>query len=195
MKFLTALLVLISAQVFAVEIGETAPNFTLDGTKDHVSLSDYHGKIVVLEWLNHGCPFIRKHYDSKNMQTLQRKYTAKDIVWLSIISSAPGKQGHVDKKGVEKEMKENDSGATHVLLDPTGKVGKLYEAKTTPHMYIISQKGELVYQGAIDNRPDADQDSIASAKNYVAEALDQLLSKQKIKVAKTKAYGCQVKYQ
>ena len=120
---------------------------------------------MVLEWLNHGCPFIRKHYDSKNMQNLQKKYTAKDVVWLSIISSAPGKQGHVDKKSAEKEMKENDSGATHVLLDPTGEVGKLYKAQTTPHMYIINQKGELVYQGAIDSKPDANQDSIASAQN------------------------------
>lgn len=194
MKFLTALLVLISVQALAVEIGATAPDFTLNGTKDNVSLSDYKGKIVVLEWLNHGCPFIRKHYDSKNMQNLQKKYTAKDVVWLSIVSSAPGKQGHVNKEGAEKDMKENNSKATHVLLDPTGKVGKLYEAKTTPHMYIINQKGELVYQGAIDNRPDADKDSIASAQNYVAEALDQLLSNQKIKIAKTKAYGCQVKY-
>lgn len=194
MKFLTALLVLISAQAFALEIGETAPNFTLEGTKGKVTLSDYQGKIVVLEWLNHGCPFIRKHYDSKNMQNLQNKYTAKNVVWLSIISSAPGKQGHVDVKGAEKEKQENNSAATHVLLDPTGKVGKLYEAKTTPHMYIINQKGKLVYQGGIDNKPDANQDSIPTAQNYVADALDQLLSHQKIKVAKTKAYGCQVKY-
>src|SRR5262245_4578053 len=137
MKSLIALLALISFSAFALETGTEAPDFTLS-TK---TLSDYKGKIVVLEWLNHGCPFVRKHYDSGNMQSLQKKYTEKGIVWLSIISSAPGKQGHVDEKGAQADKTSNKSVATAILLDTDGKVGQLYGAKTTPHMYIIDKNG------------------------------------------------------
>lgn len=190
MKLLIALLVLFSASAFALETGTPAPDFTLGNVK----LSDYKGKVVVLEWLNHGCPFVRKHYDSGNMQALQKKYTEKDVVWLSIVSSAPGKQGHVDEKGAQNEKTTNKSGATNVLLDPTGKVGQLYGAKTTPHMYIIDKSGTLVYQGAIDDKADTDQSSIPAAKNFVSSALDELMSGKKISRHTTKSYGCSVKY-
>lgn len=199
MKLMIALLALLSSlSVFAVETGAVAPDFTLSGagTKDgEVKLSNYKGKIVVLEWLNHGCPFVRKHYDSGNMQKLQSKYVSKNVIWLSIISSAPGKQGHVTSDVARQEMVKNKSGATTVLLDETGKVGQLYGAKTTPHMFIINKEGVLAYQGAIDDKADTDQASIAGAKNYVAEALDLILENKKVAQATTKAYGCGVKYQ
>jgi thioredoxin-related protein len=188
--FFVILILLVSVSSSAVETGNKAPEFNLQGT----SLASFKGKLVVLEWLNHGCPFVKKHYSSGNMQALQKKYTAKGIVWLSIISSAPGKQGYVDEKQALSEKKLHHSQATQVLLDPTGEVGKLYEAKTTPHMYVIDQKGLLVYQGAIDDKADADPGSVSSARNYVSEALDSLLVGQAIKVAQTKAYGCGVKY-
>ncbi|MFA5583806.1 MAG: redoxin domain-containing protein [Bacteriovoracaceae bacterium] len=172
-----------------------AQNFTLKNQdQKEVSLSDFKGKTVVLEWLNHGCPFVRKHYDSGNMQKLQEKWTKNGVVWLSIISSAPGTQGYVNFEDAKKEGKSNNSKASHILLDPEGKAGRLYEAKTTPHMYIFNKQGERVYEGAIDSIPDTKIDSIAKATNYVDEALTQLSQNQKVRVAKTKAYGCSVKY-
>lgn len=194
MKSLIALLLLTSISAFALETGQPAPEFTLTGLTREVKLSDLKGKVVVLEWLNHGCPFVRKHYDSGNMQAIQKKYTDKGLTWLSVVSSAPGKQGYVDAKGAGKEKAQNKSNASDILLDPTGKVGKLYGAKTTPHMYIIDKKGVLVYQGAIDDKADTDLNSIQSAKNYVSSALDEHLSGKKITAHTTRAYGCAVKY-
>jgi thioredoxin-related protein len=192
MKLKIALLVLLSSlSAFALESGVKAPDFTLGKIK----LSDYKGKVVVLEWLNHGCPFVRKHYDSGNMQALQSKYVAKNVIWLSIISSAPGKQGFVTEEEARKDMVTNKSGATQVLLDPTGEVGQLYGAKTTPHMFIVDKEGNLAYQGAIDDKDDANKDSVPLAKNYVAEALDLILENKKVSQATTKSYGCGVKYQ
>ena len=199
MKWTIALLALLTSLTsFALESGKQAPDFKLAGagTKDgEMSLSQFKGKIVVLEWLNHGCPFVRKHYDSGNMQALQKKYVGQNVIWLSIISSAPGKQGHVDAAGAREDVVKNKSGATTVLLDPAGSVGKLYEAKTTPHMYIIDKDGKLAYQGAIDDKPDTEQSSIAGAKNYVAEALDLIIAGKPVSAHTTKAYGCGVKYQ
>jgi alkyl hydroperoxide reductase subunit AhpC len=197
MKFLIALLALVSFSAFALTTGDKAPNFTLKGLNpkmQDISLSDFKGKFVVLEWLNHGCPFVRKHYDSGNMQGLQKKYTGQNVIWLSIVSSAPGKQGHVDKDGAIKDKTTNKSSATDVLLDPDGKVGNLYGAKTTPHMFIINKEGTLVYQGAIDDKADTDKLSVPNAKNYVANALDELISGKKVTAHTTKAYGCSVKY-
>lgn len=197
MKSLIALLALYSFSSFALTTGEPAPDFTLKGLNpksQDVKLSDFKGKFVVLEWLNHGCPFVRKHYDSGNMQSLQKKYTGQNVIWLSIVSSAEGKQGYVDEKGAIKEKTTNKSSATDVLLDPTGKIGKLYGAKTTPHMYIIDKDGKLAYQGAIDDKADTDQSSIASAKNYVANALNELMAGKPITAHTTKSYGCAVKY-
>lgn len=191
MKLMTALLaLLVSLSSFALETGKPAPDFTLGDVK----LSALKGKVVVLEWLNYGCPFVRKHYDSGNMQALQEKYTKKGVFWISIISSAEGKQGFVDVAGATADKTKNKSLASEVLLDPTGNVGMLYEAKTTPHMYVIDQKGTLVYQGAIDDRPDTDKESVKGAKNYVAEALDLVLAGKAVTHGTTKSYGCSVKY-
>ena len=194
MKLLIALLFLISSTCFALTTGEKAPAFKLPGLSKEVSLSDYKDKVVVLEWLNHGCPFVRKHYDSGNMQALQKKYTDKGVVWLSIISSAPGKQGHVDSAGALKDKTANKASPTDILLDPTGEVGKLYGAKTTPHMYIINKDGNLVYQGAIDDKADTEKDSIPTSKNYIATALDEVMAGKKVTAHTTKSYGCAVKY-
>lgn len=184
-----------SLPIFAVESGSPAPDFSLEGVSGKkVSLSSLKGKIVVLEWLNHGCPFVRKHYDSQNMQSLQRKYTKEGVVWFSVISSAEGKQGYVTPGEGLAEKTKNQSVATDVLLDPKGMVGQLYGAKTTPHMFVIAKDGTLAYQGAIDNRPDTETESVKVATNYVAQALDSLMAGKKIAVPKTKAYGCSVKY-
>lgn len=199
MKLLFTLFIFALTSVsFAVETGSEAPNFTLPAAsaKDKkVSLSDFRGKkIVVLEWLNHGCPFVKKHYGPGNMQALQKKYVDKGVVWFSIASSAPGKQGFVTDVEALSEKKDHQSNATEILLDPEGKVGKSFEAKTTPHMFVIDKKGIVVYQGAIDDRPDTDPVSIAGAKNYVTSALDETLAGKKVSHGTTKAYGCSVKY-
>jgi peroxiredoxin len=186
----------LSAQLqAAAKIDETAPDFTLtDSRNQTVSLSDYKGKLVVLEWTNHECPFVRKHYESGNMQKLQRDYTAKDVVWLSIISSAPGKQGHVTGDQAEELNKSRKAAPTAILLDPTGKVGQSYGAKTTPHMYIVDKEGVLRYAGGIDNTKSTDQADIKTARNYVAQSLDELLAGKAVSEPSTAPYGCGVKY-
>lgn len=188
-----------AASVFAVaahaaKVGETAPNFTLpahDG-KTH-SLADFKGKTVVLEWTNADCPFVKKPY-AGNMQSLQKTYTGKDVVWLSVNSSAPGKQGHVDAAGATKIVQEKGAAPTLVLLDAKGEVGKLYEAKTTPHMYVIDKTGKLAYAGGIDSNPSADPADIPGATPYVKNALDDLLAGKPVTTAVTKPYGCSIKY-
>ncbi len=194
MKQLIFSLVLVSLSAFAVETGSPAPDFTLPGLEKEVKLSGLKGKIVVLEWLNHGCPFVKKHYGTENMQTLQKKYTDKGVVWLSVISSAPGKQGHVDQSAAKAEKASNRSAASDVLLDPAGKVGQLYAAKTTPHMFVIGRDGLVAYQGAIDDRSNLDWSAVKGAKNFVAQALDEVLEGKPVSTATTKAYGCAVKY-
>lgn len=178
-----------------VAVGAAAPAFTLLGAdgKEH-SLSDNAGKIVVLEWLNHGCPFVRKHYSSGNMQKLQADYTAKGVVWYSIVSSAPGKQGFCGADEASAQAAEHLSKATGVLLDPEGTVGRSYGARTTPHMFIVGTDGALVYKGAIDDKASADPNDVANAKNYVAAALDSLLAGSPVVDAATTPYGCSVKY-
>lgn len=195
MKILAAILFsLASFSSFAIPNG-AAPAFELKSASGKtVKLSDFKGKTIVLEWLNHGCPFVRKHYDTNNMQMLQKKYTDKGVVWLSIISSAEGKQGYVDEAGALKDKESNKAFSTEILLDPKGIVGKAYEAKTTPHMFIIDENQTIVYQGAIDNKPDTEKESIKGAQNYLAAGLDEVLSKKKVSIANTKSYGCSVKY-
>ncbi len=194
MKFI-ALALMFSLSALAVETGKPAPDFKLEGVSGKtVSLSDFKGKLVVLEWKNHGCPFVKKHYDSNNMQTLQSKYTKNGVVWLSIISSAEGKQGYVTAAEGLADKTKYKSDSTDVLLDPQGTVGQLYGAKTTPHMFVVAKDGTLAYQGAIDDKADADQESVKGAKNYVAQALDELAAGKKVSVASTKSYGCGVKY-
>lgn len=185
----------LSTLAIEAEIGKSAPDFTLPDSqgKSH-SLSDYEGKIVVLEWLNHGCPFVQKHYDSGNMQKLQKTYTEKDVVWFSIISSAPGKQGYCTPEQANEITKEKDGAPTAVLLDPEGTVGKSYEAKTTPHMFIISKEGILVYNGAIDDIRSTNIDDVNKAQNYIQMALDELLAGKDVSVKTSQPYGCSVKY-
>ncbi len=178
-----------------VSIGQKAPDFTLPAADGGTqSLSAFAGKIVVLEWHNKGCPFVRKHYDSGNMQALQKKYAAQDVVWLTINSSAPGEQGHEDAAAALETVKAEDAAPAHVLLDEKGNVGKIYGAKTTPHMYVIDKDGNLAYAGAIDDKKSTDAEDVKTAKNYVAAAVDSLLAGTPVEVSATQAYGCGVKY-
>ena len=179
----------------AAEPGEAAPEFTLTDSKgtSH-KLSDFRGKFVVLEWLNHECPFVKKHYSSGNMQKLQQEYTAKGVVWLSIISSAPGKQGHRTGPQAEADTKDKNAAPTAVLLDPSGEVGKKYDAKTTPEMFLLDKEGKILYAGAIDSIKSTDSADIAKAENHVRQALNAALAGQPVPKPKTTPYGCSVKY-
>ncbi len=179
----------------AAIVGAPAPTFELrDADGKNVKLGDYTGKFVVLEWVNFQCPFVGKQYGSGNMQALQKKYTGKGVVWLSICSSAPGKQGNVTGEEAEELVKEKDAAPSRFLLDPKGKVGKAYGAKTTPHMFVIDPKGIVVYNGAIDDKPSTRREDVAMAKNYVVAALDASMSGRKVALAATQPYGCSVKY-
>jgi len=188
--------VLIGQTVYGdVANGEPALEFTLpDISGAPHSLSDYKGSYVVLEWFNYDCPFVRKHYDSANMQKLQEEYTQKGVVWLSLNSSAPGKQGNYSAEEMGRLSSERGVHATAILLDPAGTVGKLYGAQTTPHIFIIDPNGVLIYQGAIDDVPSTDIADVAKAKNYVRSTLDAAMAGAQIEVAVTKSYGCSVKY-
>jgi peroxiredoxin len=179
----------------ATLVGKDAPGFTLPGVdgKKH-SLSDYKGKNVVLEWVNFGCPFVKKHYGAKNMQKLQETYTGKGVIWLTICSSAKGKQGNMSADELKTKLSSEGWKGTEYLIDEDGKVGRAYGAKTTPDMYVLSKKHELVYAGAIDDINSPDQSDIAKAHNYVKAALDEELAGKKIATAWTKSYGCSVKY-
>ena len=176
-------------------VGEAAPAFTLTDTegKSH-QLADFKGKYVVLEWLNHECPFVKKHYDSGNMQRLQKKLTGDGVVWLSINSSAEGKQGHLTPESGKQITAEKGASPTALLLDASGTVGKLYGAKTTPHMYLVDPKGTLVYAGAIDDKASTDAEDIEGAKNYIEAAYEEAKAGKPITTASTSAYGCSVKY-
>jgi peroxiredoxin len=179
----------------AAEIGAPAPDFSLKSADgEEVKLSDFAGKNVILEWTNHECPFVKKHYGSGNMQSLQEKYTEQDVVWLSIISSAPGKQGFVDAEQANALTEDRDAKPSAVLFDPSGEVGKSYNAKTTPHMYIVNKKGELVYAGGIDSIQSANPDDIKKADNYVDMAMAEVLAGESVTRASTRPYGCSVKY-
>ena len=148
----------------------------------------------MLEWLNYDCPFSRKHYRTGNMQGLQKAYTSRGVVWLSVISSSEGKQGYFPPEEVNRRSRELEASPTAILLDPTGNVGHLYDAKTTPHMFVIDKKGVLAYAGAIDDKPSTDIEDIKSARNYVHDALEAVLAGEKVKTSYTKSYGCSVKY-
>lgn len=196
MKILSILCLVLSFSTFAeVKNGTMAPNFTLVNAENkQVSLADYKGKTVVLEWLNHGCPFVKKHYNTGNMQDLQKEFTKKDVVWLSVISSAPGKQGHSTPEEAKTDKSEKRSLASEILIDESGKVGRQYGAQTTPHMYVINKEGKIVYQGAIDDKPSTSESDVKDAKNYVRLALNETFAGESVKIAKTRAYGCSVKY-
>lgn len=191
---LTAGALIANSAEAAVANGAKAPNFTLtDSNGKARQLAEFAGKTVVLEWTNDGCPFVKKHY-SGNMQALQKAAAADGVVWLSVISSAPGKQGYVDGAGANKLTKDRGAAPAAVLLDPTGKVGKLYGAKTTPHMYIVNAQGDLVYQGGIDDKATPSVGDIAGAKNYVKLALADIKAGKPVAIASSQPYGCSVKY-
>jgi peroxiredoxin len=175
--------------------GKPAPEFTLtDTTGTAHSLSDFEGKYVVLEWTNYDCPFVRKHYGSGNMQKLQKEYTGKGAVWLSICSSAPGKQGHYAPEQWGKLIADREAKPTAVLLDADGKVGRAYGAKTTPHVFVIGPDGVVLYAGAIDSVRSANPADIADAENYVRSALDAVMADKPVSTPSTAPYGCSVKY-
>lgn len=177
------------------EIGKAAPGFTLtDVNGNSHNLSDFKGKYVVLEWINFDCPFVVKHYSGENMQSLQNHYREQGIVWLLICSSAPGKQGHFDNAEIKKRIADNKINVDGYLIDEDGKVGKLYDARTTPHMYIINPEGNLVYQGAIDDKKSTNKDDIPDSKNFVKAAFDELLGGKAVSTHTTQPYGCSVKY-
>ncbi len=176
-------------------IGKAAPDFTLTDSNGKVrNLHDFKGKIVVLEWFNQGCPFVKKHYDSGNMQKLQKEFTGKGVIWLSICSSAEGKQGFASGSEYNALFKEKGSAPSAILSDADGKVGHLYGARSTPSMYVIDKAGKLVYAGAIDDKPSPDPEDIASSKNYVKAALDEVLAGKPVAQSSTTSYGCSVKY-
>lgn len=177
------------------EVGKTAPDFTLKGTDGETyTLSDLRGQHVVLEWLNFGCPYVGKYYDSGKMQELQKKYTDKGVKWLAVVSSAPGKQGYYPPEEMNAKNAEYGGNQTAILMDSEGKVGKMYGAKTTPHMYVINPEGTLIYKGGIDDKPTTDQADLAPATNYVVQALDASMNGNEVETKKARPYGCSVKY-
>lgn len=176
-------------------IGEPAPDFTeLNTAGDQVSKADLAGKTVILEWTNHGCPFVQKHYDSGNMQATQQAAVDDDIVWISVISSKPGSQGYVSGAKADQLTASRGAKPTHVLLDPDGSMGRAFGAKTTPHMFIITPEGDVAYNGAIDSIPSSRVADIEKATNYVSAALTSLEAGEAPDPALTLPYGCNVKY-
>jgi peroxiredoxin len=181
--------------ISAAKAGQPAPDFSGTASNSRTyHLADYRGKFVVLEWHNNGCPYTRKHYSSHNMQNLQKQWTAQGVVWFTIISSAPGKQGYVDASEENKYMTTMGAAPTAALLDPTGDIGHLYDAKTTPQMVIINPQGVIIYDGAIDNRPTDEVKDIPGATNYVNLALGQAMAGKPVETSATRPYGCSVKY-
>ncbi len=179
----------------SVEPGKMAPDFTATDTNGkEVKLSALKGKIVVLEWNNPECPFVKKHYDKGDMQALQKDITGKDVVWVSINSGALGKQGAMTADEANALIKEKKASPSHYVLDPSGEIGHLYGAKTTPHMFVIDKDGKIAYMGAIDSIPSADQADVKKADNYITAAVDALSEGKNPAVMQTKPYGCAVKY-
>ena len=198
-KLLLALLAsLISTALFAADsppVGSAAPDFSVTDSKGKTqSVSQYKGKTVVLEWFNPECPFVKKHYGSGNMQKLQEEFTGKDVVWLTIDSSAPGKQGHLTAEEANQIITKLKMKSTALVLDADGKTGQTYGAKNTPHMFVINPEGKIVYEGAIDSRNSTNAADIPSATNYVKVALEESLAGKSVSNAITQPYGCSVKY-
>jgi peroxiredoxin len=186
---------LVSGAAFAATVGQAAPDFTLTDTNGKaVKLSDFKGKHVVLEWHNPACPFVVKHYDSNNMQGLQGKYDAKDTVWLSVNSTAKSHQDFMSNEKLNGYLTDKKATPDAYLTDADGKIGKMFAAKTTPHMYVINPAGMLIYAGAIDDKPSSSQADVKGAKNFVVAALDESKAGKPVSMATTKAYGCSVKY-
>lgn len=177
-------------------VGKPAPAFTVIDTKGKThSLADYRGKWVVLEWFNHDCPYTRKHYATNNMQALQREYGGKGVVWISVVSSAPGAQGYlVSPADADRAMIDRKAAPAFIVRDTAGTLGRLYAARTTPHLYVVDAEGVLRYAGAIDDKPSPSPSQVPGAHNYLKAALDAGLAGQPIAVGSTQPYGCDVKY-
>jgi peroxiredoxin len=179
----------------APQIGQPAPAFrAVDAEGRSRSLAEFKGKTVVLEWTNRGCPYVQKHYGSGAMQGLQKQATKNGVVWLTLVSSAPGRQGYLSQPQAVSWKKEAGLGSTALLLDPEGAVGKAYDAKTTPHMYVVDGAGKLVYMGGIDDKPTPNPADLKRAKNYVLAALADVKAGRPVAQAVTRPYGCSVKY-
>ena len=193
--FTTLLLTVATKAGAAMQVGEPAPGVTgIDTRGNSHKLSDYRGKRVILEWTNHDCPYVRKHYSSGNMQKQQQAATGEGAVWLSIISSAPGKQGHVTPAQADALTVQRNAAPSAVILDETGDIGRLYGAKTTPHMYIIDTDGKLAYMGGIDSIASSDPADIEKAVQFVPAALAKMMNGEPIASSVTRPYGCSVKY-
>jgi AhpC/TSA family len=195
MAVLAAGFAMVCVGAFALKPAEFAPDFKgTDSNGKTETLAQYRGKYVVLEWANRGCPFEQKHYKSGNMESLQREWTAKGVVWLSVISSAPGQDGYVTPAEENDYLAQMKAAPTAAILDPSGSIGRLYGAKTTPHMFVIDPQGKLVYEGAIDDQPTPDPASLKGAKNYVSAALEESMAGRPVETPVTRSYGCSVKY-
>jgi peroxiredoxin len=183
------------SSAYAVKVGEPAPDFQAADSKGQMhKLSNERGKFVVLEWHNNGCPYTQKHYESGNMQRLQKEWTAKGVVWFTVISSAQGQQGYVTAQQENDYLNQMKASPTAALLDPQGEVGRLYSAKTTPHMFVINPAGALIYDGAIDDKATTEQADIAGAKNYVSQTLEEAAAGKPVSTPTSRPYGCSVKY-
>ncbi len=195
--FLAALAVLcIAAPAWAApEAGKPAPDFTATDIKGNpFKLSDHKGKIVVLEWTNHECPFVLKHYGTNNMQNTQKAAKEKGAEWVSIVSSAPGRQGHTTAEAAQKIVDETGAAPDVKILDEKGEIGTLYGASTTPHMFVVDKDGTIAYMGAIDDQPSPRPETVEGAKNYVLAAIDDLAAGKPVETPVTQPYGCNVKY-
>jgi peroxiredoxin len=193
-NLLSLVLTVCALSAFALTPGTQAPDFKgTDSNGVTHSLSQYRGKYVVLEWANKGCPYEQKHYLSGNMEALQKEWTDKGVIWLSILSSAPGEQGNVTPAEENQYLKQMHAAPTAAILDPSGSIGRLYQAKTTPHIFVIDPTGKLIYQGAIDDKPTTDLADIKTAHNYLNEALNAAMSGKPVPTASTRPYGCSVK--
>ena len=179
----------------AAKVGEPAPDFNATASNGKTfRLADYRGKYVVLEWHNNGCPYVGKHYRSGNMQRLQKEWTGKGVVWFTILSSAPGQQGYVTAGDENAYLAKMQAAPTAALLDPSGEIGHLYDAKTSPQMVVINPQGVVIYDGAIDDKPTTDLSDIPGATNYVSLALEQSMAGKQVQTSATRPYGCSVKY-
>lgn len=194
-RLLSLVLAAVSVPLFAIPPGAQAPDFKGTDSNGVIhTLSQYRGKYVVLEWANRGCPYDQKHYRSGNMEALQRQWTDKGVIWLSVLSSAPGEQGNVTPAEENEYLKKMKAAPTAALLDPEGSIARLYQAKTTPHMFVINPQGKLIYQGAIDDKPTTDTADIKTAHNYLDQVLNAAMAGKPVPVASTRPYGCSVKY-
>lgn len=183
------------SSALAVDVQQPAPDFTATGANGQpIQLSAHKGKVVVLEWTNHDCPFVKKHYESGNIPKLQKEAAAQGVVWLQVISSAPGQQGHVNAATAKQVNDYRESKPAGTVLDESGAVGKLYGARTTPHIFVIDQQGKLAYKGGIDSIPSNRPEDIAQAEPYARNAIQATLKGQQVAKASTQPYGCSVKY-